>query len=69
MPINKKQEGDCGYIAHFEGMRIELYAPSLYSAKLAAVDHFRPSKRKAGLLSVMIAEDRDGNVVTHTPSF
>lgn len=62
--INTKQEGDRGYIAGLNGSRVGLYAKGLYEAKQAAVAHFKPSKKNAGLLWVELAEDDQGNQVT-----
>lgn len=55
--LNQKKEGDSPYIAIFEGKRIEFYAQNLWCAKQFAVAHFKPSKRKAGLLSVNLATE------------
>lgn len=51
-----------GYIALYQEKRWELYAGSLYAAKLAAIEHFKPSKRKEHLVSVHLAEI-DGDTV------
>lgn len=67
MAINQKQAGDCGYIALYNGKRAELYASSLYAAKVKATEYFKPAKSKRHLVSVHLAENRDGDVVTHTP--
>lgn len=53
-----------GYVAFYNGKRHELYAPSLYAAKLAAVAHFKPPKSKAHMVSVVLAE-KDGQPVVH----
>jgi len=53
-----------GYVAFFNGKRHELDAESLYAAKTAAVAHFKPTKSKAHLVSVVLAEV-GGQPVTH----
>lgn len=60
-------EQEFGYIAMFNGKRIELYAPSLYAAKLEAIKQFKAPKKKENLISVMLAE-KDGQPVIHDPS-
>ncbi|MFK4131985.1 hypothetical protein ACI2KR_06775 [Pseudomonas luteola] len=54
-----------GYIAFFNGKRAELYADSLFDAKLKAIAHFKPAKSKQHLVSVMLAE-KDGEPVIHS---
>lgn len=64
--INTKSEGDCGYVAAYAGSgkpKVGIYAPSLYAATVKAREHFKVPKSKIGLVSVMIAERRDGTVV------
>ena len=56
-----------GYIAMFCGRRLEIRAASLYAAKTEALRQFKPSKAKANLVSVMLAERADGTAVTHNP--
>ncbi len=53
-----------GYIAGFKGRKLEIQAESLYAAKVQALEHFKPSKKDAGLLWVELAE-RDFFPVTH----
>jgi hypothetical protein len=52
-----------GYIALYQGRRHELYADSLYAAKLAADAYFKPPKSKRHLVTVHLAEV-DGETVT-----
>ena len=52
-----------GYIALYQGRRHELRADSLYAAKLAAVEYFKPPKSKQHLVTVHLAEV-DGETVT-----
>lgn len=60
-----------GYIAHYNGMRIEIRAETLYQAVCAARDEVRRrlGKRKPNfdLLAVALAEKGD-EPVTHDPS-
>jgi len=56
-----------GYIAMWNGKREEIYADSLYAAKLKAIEKMKIPKSKQGLLSVTLAE-KDGEDVVHTPS-
>lgn len=48
-----------GYVAFYEGKRVEVRAETLYRAKQMAVDLFKPPKRKAHMVSVVLAE-KDG---------
>lgn len=57
---------ECGYVAFYNGKRHELYAESLYAAKLKAIDHFKAPKSKQHMVSVVLAE-KDGKEVTHNP--
>ena len=53
-----------GYVAFYKLKQIELYAESLYAAKLKAVEEMRVPKSKQHLVSVMLAET-DNKPVTH----
>lgn len=59
-------ENENGYIAFYNNKRIELYAPSLYAAKLKAIEQFKAPKSKQHMVSVVLAE-KNGEEVTHTP--
>jgi hypothetical protein len=52
-----------GYIALYRAQRWELHADSAYQAQVAAVEHFKPPKRREHLVSVHLAEV-DGQPVT-----
>jgi hypothetical protein len=52
-----------GYIALYQGRRHELHADSLYAAKLAAIEYFKPPKSKQHLVTVHLAEV-NGETVT-----
>lgn len=56
-----------GYIAFFQRKQVELYAESLYDAKLQAIAHFKVPKSKQGLLAVVLAEV-DSKPVVHSPT-
>jgi hypothetical protein len=56
----------CGYVAFYQNKRHELYAESLYAAKLKAIEHFKPPKSKQHMVSVILAE-KNGKEVTHNP--
>lgn len=59
--LNRPKAIDHPYIAGFEGKKVGLYAPSLLAAKQKAVEHFRPSKKKAGLIWVELAHETNSN--------
>jgi hypothetical protein len=59
----------CGYKAFYGGREIEVYAASLYAAKLEAIRFFAVKKNKEHLVSVILCERADGSTVTHTPDF
>lgn len=44
------------YVAFFKSNKLVFEAASLWDAKQHAVRHFKPSKRDAGLLSVILAD-------------
>lgn len=44
------------YIAFFKSKQTIIEASSLYEAKQYAIVHFKPSKRDAGLLHVVLAD-------------
>lgn len=56
-----------GYIALFNGKREEIRASSLLEAKQEALRRFKPSKKNAYMVSVMLAERPDGSTVSHDP--
>lgn len=57
-----------GYVAFFNGKRMDIYAETLYEAKLEALEVFKPAKSKRHLVSVILAE-KDGETVVHAPMF
>jgi hypothetical protein len=57
-----------GYLAFFKEKKLEIYAPSLYAAKLKAVAEFKPSKKDSGLVSICLAEV-SGKQITHKAEF
>jgi len=56
------------YIAMLDSKEIEVYADSLYAAKLQAIDLFKTPKSKQHMIVVMLAE-KDGEQVTHSTCF
>lgn len=64
----ERGEAQNGYVAFFNGKRIEVYADNLYQAKLKAIDQFKAPKSKQHMVSVMLAE-KNGETVTHTADF
>lgn len=58
-----------GYKAFYQNKTHDLYAPSLYAAKVAAIAHFKPRKSQQHMVSVVLCE-LAGEQVTHsTASF
>lgn len=61
-----------GYKAFYNSKTVDVYADSLYGAKLKAIEHFKPRKSQAHMVSVMLCEkDVDpatgkGTQVTHS---
>lgn len=56
-----------GYVVFYNDKRLELYATSLFDAKLKAIEQLKVPKSKQGLLAVMLAEKND-ETVTHDPA-
>ena len=54
------------YIAFFMGRQIEVKAATSYAAQQEAVKQFKPSKSKAHMVHVHIAERADGSTVVHS---
>lgn len=59
--LNRPKAIDFPYLAGFEGKKVGLYAPSLAAAKQKAIEHFRPSKKKLGLVWVELAHEPDSD--------
>lgn len=57
-----------GYVCFYNSKRIEVRAASLYAAKLAALEQFKPPKSKAHMVSVVLAE-KESTPVTHVADF
>lgn len=53
-----------GYIAFYGDKQHEIYAETLYAAKLAALEHFKPRKSQTHMVHVHLAE-KDGEPVVH----
>lgn len=60
-----------GYVASFNSKQADIYATSLYAAKLQAISKEGPfggiPKSKQGLLAIALAE-KNGKPVIHDPS-
>jgi hypothetical protein len=54
-----------GYKAFYNKKTHDLYAESLYKAKLAAIAHFKPRKSQEHMVSVVLCE-KGGETVTHS---
>lgn len=54
-----------GYITFYEEKQWECHAKSSYDAYEKAVAHFKPTKSKRWMISVMLAE-KDGQPVVHS---
>jgi len=66
--INQPTDGNCGYIALYNGRQAEVWADTLFKAKDLAVAYFKPPKSKQHLVSVTLAE-KEGQPVIHRPDF
>lgn len=44
------------YVAFYNGKQTTIQAESIYSAKLAAVQYFKPPKSKQHMVSVVLAD-------------
>jgi len=54
-----------GYKAFFNGREIEVYADSLYAAKVKAIAAFKPRRSQEHMVHVYICEREDGSQVVH----
>jgi len=59
----------CGYVAFYQGKRIEVYAPSLYAAQNKVAEQLKVPAKKQHLISVTLCEHEDGSEVIHTATF
>ncbi len=57
-----------GYIAIYNSKEKEIYAETLYAAKLQAIKEFKVPKSKEHRVVVMLCE-KDGEQVVHDPLF
>jgi hypothetical protein len=55
----------CTYKAYFNRQTATLQAASLYAAKLAAIELFKPRKSQAHMVSVVLVATPDRNVPLH----
>lgn len=61
--VNKKSEGDNGYIALYKGRRAEVWAKTSYDAHKPAVAHF--GAKRSWDVTVTICETATGAPVVH----
>ena len=54
-----------GFVCFYNSKRIEVYAASMYAAKLKAIEQFKAPKSKQHMVSVVLTERPDGSEVTH----
>lgn len=64
--INEKEEGDCRYVAFWNGKRCEVWAKTRYDAQELAAKHFKT--KKTYTVSVVLAVTAGGEEVIHTPT-
>lgn len=55
-----------GYVAFYKNKRVEVYADTLYQAKVKAQKLLKVSDNQAWKIAVVLAE-KDGEEVTHLP--
>jgi CRISPR/Cas system CMR-associated protein Cmr5 small subunit len=60
------ENGLCGYVAFYQGKRIEVYAETLYAAQKKAAEQLKVPAKKQYLISVTLCERADGTEVIHT---
>lgn len=66
-PINAPSDGSCGYVAFYQGKRLEVYADTSFQAQQRAAAHWKVKERKRYEVSVILAE-KNGETVTHIPT-
>ena len=54
-----------GFVCFYAGKRIEVYAASMYAAKLQAIAQFKAPKGKSHMVSVVLAALPNGSEVVH----
>ena len=54
-----------GYVAIYNGKRIEIYADTIYQAQLLAADQFKVKRNKSYKINVVLCE-KEGKQVIHT---
>lgn len=58
----------CGYKAFYKNQVIEVYASSSYQAQCEAAANLRVHPSKRHLITVVLCERDNGEVITHSPS-
>ena len=54
-----------GYVCFYNAKRIEVYATSMYAAKLQAIAQFKAPRSREHMISIILAERPDGSEVAH----
>ena len=54
-----------GFVCFYNSKRIEVYAASMYAAKLQAIAQFKAPRSKEHMISVVLAELPKGSEVVH----
>lgn len=52
--INSPKQGDLLYTGGLNGQEIQVYAPSMFAAKVLVIKYFKPSKKNLGLVWVVL---------------
>jgi len=65
-PVKFRIAAWAGFVATFNGVSKDVYATSLWDAKVKAVDLFKPRQSQVHKVHVMLAERADGSQVVHT---
>lgn len=55
-----------GYLAYYDGKKIEVYAKTSYEAQQKAIEILKPPKSKKHLVTVYLCEREDGSQVVHS---
>ncbi len=57
-----------GYLAFYNGRKVEVYAETLYAAKVKAIAALKVRRSQEHMVSVVLCERPDGSQVTHSAS-
>jgi hypothetical protein len=59
----------CGYVARYQGKRVEVYAPTAFAAQKKVAEQLKVPAKKQYLITVTLCERPDGSEVIHTADF